>query len=44
MATPRSAVCAGRRQTSAALDLTLFDDRTYRYVNLATFVFGVAFR
>ena len=32
-----------RGRTSAALDLTLFDDRTYRYVNLATFLFGIAF-
>jgi EmrB/QacA subfamily drug resistance transporter len=36
-------VAWARGKTSAALDLTLFDDRTYRYVNLATFVFGVAF-
>jgi MFS family permease len=34
-------VAWARGKTSAALDLTLFDDRTYRYVNLATFVFGV---
>lgn len=32
-----------RRVAHPAVDLTLFDDTTYRYVNLATFVFGVAF-
>lgn len=32
-----------RRVAHPAVDLTLFDDPTYRYVNLATFVFGVAF-
>jgi MFS family permease len=32
-----------RRVAHPAVDLTLFDDRTYRFVNLATFVFGAAF-
>ena len=32
-----------RRRPHAVLDFTLFNDRNYRYVNLATFVFGVAF-
>ena len=36
-------VAWARRVTHPAVDLTLFDDATYRYVNLATFVFGVAF-
>jgi EmrB/QacA subfamily drug resistance transporter len=30
-------------KTSAAIDLALFDDKTYRYVTLATLVFGIAF-
>jgi MFS family permease len=30
-------------RSTAALDLTLFADRNYRYVNLATFVFGIVF-
>ncbi len=32
-----------RGRPSAALDLTLFDDRSYLFVNLAPLVFGVAF-
>ena len=32
-----------RGRPSAALDLTLFADRTYACVSLATFVFGIAF-
>ena len=32
-----------RNRPSAALDLTLFQDRTYLFVNLATLVFGIAF-
>jgi EmrB/QacA subfamily drug resistance transporter len=32
-----------RGRPSAAVDLSLFDDRTYRYVTLATLVFGIAF-
>lgn len=32
-----------RGRPHAAIDLRLFDDRNYRYVNLATLVFGVAF-
>lgn len=32
-----------RGRPSAALDLTLFDDRSFLFVNLATAVFGVAF-
>lgn len=31
------------RRPNAALDLSLFADRNYRYVNLATFVFGAVF-
>lgn len=36
-------VARARRDEHPAVDLTLFDDTTYRFVNLATFVFGVAF-
>lgn len=32
-----------RDRPAAALDLALFDDRSYLFVNLATLVFGVAF-
>jgi MFS family permease len=32
-----------RRSASPAIDLTLFDDATYRFVNLATLNFGTAF-
>lgn len=32
-----------RNRPSAALDLTLFDDRSFLFVNVATAVFGVAF-
>jgi EmrB/QacA subfamily drug resistance transporter len=32
-----------RGRPSAALDLTLFDDRSFLFVNLATAVFGIAF-
>ena len=32
-----------RNRPSAALDLTLFEDRTYLFVNLATLIFGIAF-
>lgn len=32
-----------RRVPSPAIDLSLFADRTYRYINLATLLFGVAF-
>jgi EmrB/QacA subfamily drug resistance transporter len=32
-----------RRTPHPAVDLTLFADTTYRYVNLATFAFGIAF-
>lgn len=32
-----------RGRPSAALDLALFNDRTYAFVNLATFVFSIAF-
>ena len=32
-----------RRRPNLAVDLTLFADRTYRYVNLATLAFGIAF-
>jgi EmrB/QacA subfamily drug resistance transporter len=32
-----------RRRPNPAVDLSLFDDRTYRYVNLATLAFGIAF-
>ena len=32
-----------RRSASPAIDLTLFDDATYRFVNLATLSFGTAF-
>ncbi len=31
------------RVAAPALDVTLFSDPTYRYANLATFVFGIAF-
>lgn len=36
-------VAWARQVAHPAVDLTLFGDRTYRYVNLATFVFGAAF-
>jgi EmrB/QacA subfamily drug resistance transporter len=36
-------VAWARRVPSPAIDLSLFADRTYRYVNLATLLFGVAF-
>lgn len=36
-------VAWARRAEHPAVDLTLFDDATYSFVNLATFVFGVAF-
>lgn len=36
-------VAWARRVAHPAVDLTLFDDATYRFVNLATFVFGMAF-
>jgi len=32
-----------RRTTSPALDLALFDNRNFRWVNAATFTFGIAF-
>lgn len=32
-----------RRASNPAIDLSLFDDRNYRYANLAMLVFGVAF-
>jgi EmrB/QacA subfamily drug resistance transporter len=32
-----------RRAAHPAIDLSLFDDRTYRYVNTATLAFGTAF-
>ena len=32
-----------RRTPHPAVDLSLFEDRTYRYVNLATLTFGIAF-
>jgi EmrB/QacA subfamily drug resistance transporter len=32
-----------RRVPSPAIDLSLFADRTYRYINLATLSFGIAF-
>jgi EmrB/QacA subfamily drug resistance transporter len=32
-----------RRVPSPAIDLSLFRDRTYRYINLATLCFGIAF-
>lgn len=32
-----------RRRPNPAVDLSLFADRTYRYVNLATLAFGIAF-
>ncbi|PYE50443.1 MFS transporter [Deinococcus yavapaiensis] len=32
-----------RRITAPAIDLTLFDNMTYRFVNLATLTFGMAF-
>lgn len=32
-----------RRNPSPALDLTLFENATFRYVNLATFCFGIVF-
>jgi MFS family permease len=32
-----------RRKTAPAIDLTLFDNATYRFVNLATLSFGTAF-
>lgn len=32
-----------RRTQHPAVDLSLFEDRTYRYVNLATLAFGIAF-
>lgn len=32
-----------RNRAGAVLDLSLFESRNYRFVNLATFVFGVAF-
>jgi EmrB/QacA subfamily drug resistance transporter len=36
-------VAWARRAAHPAVDLSLFDDRTYRYVNAATLVFGIAF-
>lgn len=36
-------VAWARRRPNAAVDLSLFDDRTYRYVNLAALTFGIAF-
>jgi EmrB/QacA subfamily drug resistance transporter len=36
-------VAWARRTPHPALDLSLFEDRTYRYVNTATLVFGIAF-
>jgi EmrB/QacA subfamily drug resistance transporter len=36
-------VAWARRVPAPAIDLTLFAHRTYRYVNLATLVFGIAF-
>jgi EmrB/QacA subfamily drug resistance transporter len=36
-------VAWARHTPSPAIDLTLFDDRSYRYVNAATLSFGVAF-
>ena len=41
------ALCAfvpwARRSVAPAIDLTLFDDGTYRFINLATLSFGAAF-
>lgn len=36
-------VAWARRAPNPAVDLSLFDDPTYRYVNLATLTFGIAF-
>jgi len=36
-------VAWARRRPNPAVDLSLFEDRTYRYVNLATLAFGIAF-
>lgn len=36
-------VLRSRSVASPALDLTLFADANYRYANLATFIFGIAF-
>jgi EmrB/QacA subfamily drug resistance transporter len=36
-------VAWARRRPNPAVDLSLFADRTYRYVNLATLSFGIAF-
>ncbi len=36
-------VAWARHVSNPAVDLSLFADRTYRYVNLATLVFGIAF-
>jgi EmrB/QacA subfamily drug resistance transporter len=36
-------VAWARRRPNPAVDLSLFADRTYRYVNLATLAFGIAF-
>jgi EmrB/QacA subfamily drug resistance transporter len=36
-------VAWARRVPSPAIDLSLFRDRTYRYINLATLSFGIAF-
>lgn len=36
-------VAWARRIAAPAIDLTLFDDPTYRFVNLATLSFGIAF-
>jgi hypothetical protein len=39
----RAFVSWSRRTPHPAVDLSLFADRTYRYVNVATLVFGMAF-
>jgi EmrB/QacA subfamily drug resistance transporter len=36
-------VAWARRVPAPAIDLTLFENRTYRYINLATLTFGIAF-
>lgn len=36
-------VAWARRSPNPAIDLSLFNDRTYRYVNLASLAFGIAF-
>ncbi|MCW5802430.1 MAG: MFS transporter [Deltaproteobacteria bacterium] len=43
VATLAAFVAWARRVPAPAIDLSLFEHRTYRYVNLATLAFGVAF-